>query len=107
MPDESEKHIALATTETIPGWQDRQIARSWLIWAERQSSIDEVVASLAQTARHNGYDAHNRFQPGEAEVDEGLEPMDDQPHSQQEHAEVLCELHEVESLLESRLMDRA
>lgn len=53
-----------------------------------------------QEARRDRDDAHDRFKAREAEVDERLEPVDDQPDSQQEHAEVLCELHEVEPPLE-------
>src|SRR5260370_4069380 len=50
-----------------------------------------------QGAGHDGYDAHDRVEPRETEVDERPEAMDYEPDSEQEHAEVPCELHEVES----------
>ena len=56
MPEQ--KHIAMSTTDGIPGSAaNREIRRSALTWISGYLSIEDASAAMARWAETNGYDA--------------------------------------------------
>src|SRR6266568_3294917 len=47
-----------------------------------------------QRARHDRHHTHDRVETREVEVDESLQAVHDQPRAEQQHPDVLGELHE-------------
>ena len=53
-----QKHIAMSTTDTIPGPAgNREVRRSALTWISGYLSIEDASGAMARWAETNGYDA--------------------------------------------------